>query len=335
MTNSDICGICAMGFYLPEKQVPLKELAQKAGIPEFVAEYAGARTVREAGPDEMPTDMAIRAARAALKNGDIDPASIDLIIYCGAGLPDYIMPSSAGRVQDAIGAKNAFGFDVVHGCCAMLTALEVAKAQIALNEGVKTVMLAAGDRWSGFTHHHSADSVFFGDGGGAVILKKDHPDLCPLRVEILTQGQFFDLWQIPAGGLRQPASQQTLDQGMHTYICADTERARHEFKEIYIPTMLGALNRVLGKCRLTPRQIDYFDMVNANLKVQEIVMKKMGLEPGKSSAEYLKRYGHFGGQDIFFNLDCAIGDQKVKKGDYILMLTTGIGFSWGAAVMQY
>ena len=66
------CGIAAMGFYLPEKEIPLLELAKKAGIPAFVADYAGARTVREAATDEFPSHMAIKAAETALKNGNID-----------------------------------------------------------------------------------------------------------------------------------------------------------------------------------------------------------------------------------------------------------------------
>lgn len=335
MKNNKLCGIAAMGFYLPEKRVPLKELAQKAGIPDFVAEYAGAETVREAGPDEYPSDMAAIAAKNALKNSSIDPLEIDLIIYCGAGVPDYIMPSAAGKIQHEIRAKKAFGFDLVQGCCGMLTGMQAAKAHIALNEGIDTVMLVTGDKWSAFTHFHSADSVFFGDGGGAVILKKGHPDLCPLGTEVLTKGEYNHLWSIPAGGLRHPASQDTVTKGMHTYICADPEQARHEFKDIYIPVMLETVHGALKKCSLSPEQIDWFDMVNANLRVQEIVQKNLGIPIEQSSADYLKSFGHFGSQDIFFNLDMAVREKRIKKGDYIVMLTTGIGFYWGSAVLQY
>lgn len=162
MINSE-CGIAAMGFYLPEKEIPLLELAEKAGIPAFVAEYAGTRTVREAAVDKLPSQMAIKAAEAALQNSEIDPEEIDLIIYCGVEVPDYIMPPSAGKVQDAIGANQAITFDLAQGCCGMLTGMQIAKAQINLNEGCNTVMLVTGDKWSQFTHHHAADSVFFGE----------------------------------------------------------------------------------------------------------------------------------------------------------------------------
>ena len=329
------CGIAAMGFYLPEKEIPLVELAEKAGIPAFVAEYAGARTVREAAADELPSQMAIRAAEAALQNGGLNPQEIDLIIYCGAGVPDYILPPSAGRVQDAIGANRAMAFDLAQGCCGMLTGMQIAKAQIVLNEGCNTVMLVTGDKWSQFTHHHTADSVFFGDGGGAIIIKKNHPDLQPIASKIITKGNYYDLWCIQAGGLRHPASNATLHQNMHTYQCIDPERARHEFKEIYIPVMAETVLEAMKKAGINREQVGFFAMVNANLKVQELLLAQLEIPVERSSANYLERFGHFGSQDTFFNLDLAVQDRKISKGDYIVMLTTGIGFSWGSAVIKY
>jgi len=329
------CGIAAMGFYLPEKEVPLLALAEKAGIPDFVAQFAGAETVREAAADEFPGEMAIKAAQAALNNGNMDPGDIDLIIYCGAGVPDYISPPSAGNIQQAIGAHRAAAFDLVQGCSGMLTGLQVAKAQIALGEGCDTVMLVTGDKWSQFTRHHSADSVFFGDGGGAVVLRKDHPDLKPLASEIITRGEYHDLWGVPAGGLRQPASSDTLKKDMHIYQCLDPERARHEFKEIYIPVMVETVREAMKKAGITSTDVAFFSMVNANLKVQELLLEQLAIPMVKSSATYLKRFGHFGGQDIFFNLDQAVRDRKISKGDSVVLLTTGIGFTWGAAVIEY
>lgn len=334
MTKS-MCGIAAMGFYLPEKEIPLLELAEKAGIPAFVAEYAGARTVREAATDELPSRMAISAAKAALQNGGINPRDIDLLIYCGAGVPDYILPPSGGRVQAAIGAGQAMTFDLMQGCGGMLTGMQIAKAQIHLDEGCDTVMLVTGDKWSQFTHHHSADSVFFGDGGGAIIIKKDYPKLQPLASEIISKGEYYDLWSVQAGGLRHPASGETLRQDMHTYRCSDPERARHEFKEIYIPMMVEAVSGAMTKAGIKAENVAFFSMVNANLKVQELLLAQLDIPMERSSADYLQRFGHFGSQDIFFNLDLALRDGRIKKGDYVVMLTTGIGFSWGSAVIKY
>lgn len=221
------------------------------------------------------------------------------------------------------------------GCCGMQTAMRTAKAQIALNEGCNTVMLATGDKWSQFTHHHTADSVFFGDGGGAIIIKKNHPDLQPVASETIIKGNYYDLWCIKAGGLRRPASMETLQKDMHTYQCIDPERARHEFKEINIPVMAEAVLKAMEKAGINKDQVVFFAMVNANLEVQTLLLDQLGIPVERSSANYLKRFGHFGSQDTFFNIDLAVKDKKISKGDYIVMLTTGIGFSWGSAVIKY
>ncbi|MEA2038834.1 MAG: 3-oxoacyl-[acyl-carrier-protein] synthase III C-terminal domain-containing protein [Thermodesulfobacteriota bacterium] len=335
MSKSNICGIAGMGFYMPEKEIPVKKLAEQAGIPEFVVEALGAATVREAAANEYPSDMAIKAARAALEKGGIDPLDIDLIIYCGAGVPDYIIPQTAGKIQYAIGAENAFGFDLSQGCCGMLTAIQLAKGYISIDEGITNVMLVTGDKWSQFTRFHSADSVFFGDGGGAAVISRGHHELFPLSTEIITKGEFYDLWCIQAGALRYPASEATLKKDMHTYVCLDRERARHEFKELYIPGLLHVVRGALKKCSLNPSDVSYFDMVNNNLKVQKAILKELGISVDASSARYLQKFGHFGAQDIFLNLDMAVREKKIKKGDIIVMLTAGIGFSWGSAVFQY
>jgi len=333
--NKPECGIAAMGFYLPEKEVALLDLAKRAGIPDFVAEFAGARTVREAAADELPSQMAIQAAETALRNGGIDPREIDLIIYCGAGVPDHILPSSSGKVQAAVNADRAMTFDLIQGCSGMLTAMQIARAQIALGEGCETVMLVTGDKWSQFTEHHSADSVFFGDGGGAVIIRKNHLQLQPVASEVISRGEYNDLWGIPAGGLALPASSATLAQEQHVYKCLDPERARHKFKELYIPMMVEVVAGALKKAGIKAEDVAFFSMVNANLKVQELLLAQLGIPMERSSGKYLQRFGHFGSQDIFFNLDLAVREDKIEAGDYVVMLTTGIGFSWGCAVIRY
>ncbi|MBW1644823.1 MAG: hypothetical protein JRJ56_00600 [Deltaproteobacteria bacterium] len=337
MANSEKagCGIAGLGFYLPAKKVPVLELAARAGIPEFVARFVGAETVREAEPAMLPTDMAIRAAAAALENAGLGPEEIDLIIYCGAGLGDYILPPSAGRIQDGIKAKNAACFDLGQGCGGMLTGLEVARGQLALGDGCETVLLVTGDKWSAFTEHHAADAVFFGDGGGAVIVRRGHQRLQPLTGHQVARGEYHDLWGIRAGGLRHPASAATVAANEHLYRCLDPQRARHEFKEIYLAVMLATVRETLEKAGLRSADIAYFSMVNANLKVQELLLEQLEIPLARSSAAYLRQYGHFGSQDIFFNLDLAIRDGRLQPGDLIVMLTTGIGFSWVCSLIRY
>ncbi len=328
-------GLAGFGFYLPEKVVPIRELAKKAGVHKMVVHFAGARTVREAGDDEYPSDMALKASRRALADAGISPDEIDLIIYCGAGLPDYVIPQTAGHLQRALGAQNAFTFDLVQGCSGMLSALQAAQAYFALDETINTILLASGDKWSQFTRHHVADSVFFGDGGGAVVVSRKSRDFVPLAFNIITDGTYYDLWRIEAGGTRHPISPEALRKGLHLYDCYDKGTAHGIFRDIYVPTIVRCVQGALNKCGLLPREVAYFDMVNANLKVLEVVAEALGIPLRRTSAKYLIQYGHFGSHDIFFNLDMARREGRIKKGDTVVLQSTGVGFTWASAVLRY
>ena len=328
-------GLAGLGFYLPEKAVPIRELAEKASVHRMVVRFAGARTVREAKDDEYPSDMALKASRRALEDAGVSPDQIDLIIYCGAGLPDYVIPQTAGHLQHGLGAKNAFTFDLVQGCSGMLSAFQVAQAYFSLDETIDTILLASGDKWSQFTRYHVADSVFFGDGGGAVVVSRKSRDFVPLAFNIMSDGTYYDLWRIEAGGTRHPISSEALRQGLHLYDCYDKETAHGIFRDIYVPTIVRCVQGVLNKCGLDPGDVAYFDMVNANLKVLELVAESLGIPIRRTSAKYLIRYGHFGSHDIFFNLEMARREGRIKKGDYIVLQSTGVGFTWASAVLRY
>ncbi len=333
--NKIDCGLTGFGFYLPNKEVSVHELAEKAGIPRIVADFAGARTVREAKEGELPSDMAITAAKAALRDADVTGDHLDLIIYCGAGLPDYVIPQTSGKIQHALGASRAFAFDLVQGCSGMLTALQTAKGYIALEEGIETVLLVSGDAWSRFTRHHAADSVFFGDGAGAVVVRKGAPDFQPLCFHIITNGEYYDLWRIEVGGLKHPVTPDALTRGLHYYDCYDRERAHGPFKDLYVPTIVRGIRGALEKCGLAPEDVAYFDMVNANLKVLQIVAETLGIPEERTSADYIRRFGHFGGYDIFFNLKQALEEDRLKKGDVIVLQSTGVGFTWACGILRY
>ncbi len=330
-----LCGLAGFGFYMPAKKVAVYELAQKAGIPRIVADFAGARTVREAEEGVLPSKMAIEAAREALKNAETLPEELDLIIYCGAGLPDYVIPQTSGHIQHALGARNAFAFDLGQGCSGMLSALQTAKGYISLEEGIETVLLVSGDKWSKFTRFHAADSVFFGDGGGAVVVSKKARDFRPLCFNVITDGTYYALWRIEMGGISHPPSPESMAKGYQYYDCWDKPRAHGEFKEIYVPTIIRGIKGALKKCGLRTDDVSYLDMVNANLKVLEIVADALSIPMTRTSAKYLIEYGHFGAHDVFLNLEMARREGRLKKGDIVVLQSTGIGFTWACAVLQY
>lgn len=328
------CGIRGLGFYLPEAELSVPALAQQAGLPDIVARFAGARTVRQADPSDTPSSLAILAARKALESAGVSAQDIDAVIWCGAAVPDYLMPTSAGLIQHALGIGHIQAFDVAQGCAAMLTALQVAHGLMALDSACRTVLVAGGDKWGAFTHHHNADSVFFGDAGGAFVLQAHHQSLQPIAYHTLTRGEYQPLWLLEAGGARTPASALTVAQGRHIYKCHDPATAHGAFKEIYVPTLVDVAKTTLTKAGLGVSDIAFFSMVNANLRVLELTSAGLGIPIERTSASYLEEFGHLGAPDVFFNVQRAIEDDRLQPGDHVLLLTTGIGFFWVSAVIK-
>ncbi len=322
-------GIKGFGFYIPEKRVSAKELGKNAGMHEKVIEYIGIDTVSEANEKELPSEMGVKAAEKAIKDANITPLQIDVIINCPAGLQDYIIPPISGYIQDKIGAKNAYCFDIVQGCCGMMTGLQIAKNFILSNDA-NTVLLISSDKWSAYTNYHSAEAVIFGDGAGAIIVNNNCENFFIKDFVFKTEGKFYNLYGIKEGGVKNLEVKSQIK-----YECLDIEMARGDFKKIYMPSFLEVIKKLLNKNRLKISDISYISMVNANLKLLEIICSELNFSLEKTSADYLKEWGHIGGFDIFFNIRLAEKDGKIKKGDKIILLNAGIGFTWGACLIQY
>ncbi len=321
-------GIKGMGFYIPEKRVNVKQLGEKAKMHPKVVEYIGAETVSEASQDDLPSKMGAKAAKEAIEDAGINPYEIDVIINCPAGLQDYIIPPVSGYIQYEIGAKNAYCFDIVQGCCGMLTGLQIAKNYI-LSGDANTILLVSSDKWSAFTDNHCAEAVIFGDGAGAIIVSVNSENYEIKDFIFKTEGKYFNLYGINEGGVKNI----NVKTGIK-YECLDVETARGDFKEIYMPSFIEVINKLLNKNRLKISDISYISMVNANLKLLEIICSQLNFPIEKTSADYLKKWGHIGGFDIFWNIYLAYKDKKIKKGDKIILLNAGIGFTWGACLIE-
>ena len=321
-------GIAGFGFYLPEKEISVKELGKKAGLPEVVVEYIGAEKVREASESELPSDMAVKAAMNAIENASVNPKEIDLIINCPAGLQDYVLPPVSGKIQHETGALNAVCFDIQQGCCGMLTALEIAYSYI-LSGRYNTILLVSSDKWSAYTEHHTAEAVMFGDGAGAAVVKKNTENFIIKDFLFKTAGKYFNLYGIERGGVK------SIEKGDIFYKCLYPDIARKEFKNIYISSFPEISEKILNKNGLKSENIKFLSMVNANLKLLEVVAGELNIDMFRTCKEYLVKYGHVGGFDIFFNILKGVEDGKINKGDTILLLNAGIGFTWGASLIQY
>ncbi|MEH7526474.1 hypothetical protein V7149_24890, partial [Bacillus sp. JJ1503] len=170
-------GILSTGIYLPEEYITGEEIALKAGIPQEIVEgKMGIKRKTIPGPEDHTCLMGIRAAEKAIKKANLDPLTIDLVIYIGEEYKEYPLWTAGIKLQEEIGALNACAFDVALRCGTTVMALKVAKNMMIADPAINTVLLAGGYRNGDFIDYHNPRTRFMynlGAGGGAIILQKD------------------------------------------------------------------------------------------------------------------------------------------------------------------
>ena len=171
-------GIVSTGIYIPESFITGAKIAELAGIPEAVVEgKMGIKKKPVPGPNDHTCEMGIKAARIAIEKAGINPLEIDLVIYIGEEYKEYLLWTAGIKLQEEIGATNAWAFDTALRCGTTVMALKLAKGLMLSDPAINTVLLAGGYRNGDFIDYKNPRTRFMynlGAGGGAILLKKGH-----------------------------------------------------------------------------------------------------------------------------------------------------------------
>jgi len=329
MTKTIHAAITGVGHYAPAKVLTNADLEKMVDTSdEWIRTRTGIRERRIAANDEMTSDMGVAAARAALAQAKLDPADVEAI-YVATCTPDMIFPSTACLIQAALGAKRAYGFDISSACAGFIMALDTAAAAVESGR-VRNALVIGAEKLSVVTDWTSRDTcVLFGDGAGAVVLQ---PSPRPgLRSSLLgVDGNQAEILYIPAGGCKQPSSEETVRAHRHAIHMS----GRETFK-IAVNTMQEAAQEAIARAGLTADQIDCMIPHQANYRIVDAVAKRLGPNVMYKVFLNLDRYGNTSAASIPIALSEAVAAGKVKSGDKILMVAFGGGLSWGGAVVEW
>ena len=329
MSQKTYAAIAWVGHYAPEKVLTNADLEKMVDTSdEWIQTRTGIRERRIAAADETSSAMGAAAARKALENARVSPEDVEAI-YVATCTPDMIFPSTACLIQAALGAQRAYGFDISSACAGFLMALDAAAAAIESGR-VQTALVIGSEKLSAVTDWTSRNTcVLFGDGAGAVVLKaSDRPGI---RSSLLgVDGNQADFLSIPAGGCKQPASAETVQNHLHTIHMA----GRETFKTA-VNTMLGAAQDAIARAGLTVADIDCMVPHQANMRIVEAVAKRLGAGVIEKVFLNLDRYGNTSAASIPLALSEAVAAGRIKSGDKILMVAFGGGLSWGGTVVEW
>ncbi|MBM4148129.1 MAG: ketoacyl-ACP synthase III [Lentisphaerae bacterium] len=320
--------IVGTGSYLPERVLTNADLEKIVDTTdEWIRTRTGILERRLARGDEVTSDMAAAAASRALESAGIAPTEVDLILVATI-TPDMPFPSTACYVQDKIGATNAFCMDVSAACSGFIYAMESARAHI-LAGGVKTALVIGAEKLSSVMDWEDrATCVLFGDGAGAVVLRESTDGRGILSSFMGSDGSLSHLLNLPGGGSRYPASEQTLKDRLHCIKMTGNEVFKHAVR-----CMCDAGNRALDRCGLTEDDVRWIVPHQANLRIIQAIASRLGGSIERFIVN-LDKVGNVSGASIPLALDEAVRDGRVKPGDKVLLVAFGGGFTWGAMLVE-
>ena len=313
--------IAGVGSALPQRRVDNAELAERVDTSDqWIVERTGIRSRYIAAEGETTASLATDAARAALADADIGANEIDLIVLATA-TPDQTFPSSATKVQAALGINDCVAFDVHAVCTGFLYAVTVADAMIRAGSG-RTALVIGAETFSRILDWEDRTTcVLFGDGAGALVLRAEDGDRGILATKLHADGRHNDLLFVDGG----PSTTGTVG------------KLRMKGREVFrhaVVNLADVLREVLSAAGLDPDDVDWVVPHQANARILDATAKKLGL-PSEKVVVTVDRHANTSAASVPLALDAAVKDGRIKRGDIVVLEAMGGGFTWGAAVLRY
>lgn len=314
------------GHYLPARVVENDEFAKTLDTSdEWIRTRTGIERRHFAAEGESTSDLATAAGRAALADAGLTGADLDAIILATA-TPDQTFPSTAVKVQNALGMRGGFAFDIQAVCAGFVFALAQADALIT-SGAVKRVMVIGAETFSrilDFTDRSTC--VLFGDGAGAIILEATEgegtsTDRGILATDLHSDGRYADLLYVDGG----PATTQTT---------GVVRMAGQEIFKHAVVKLAQTGSAALTRAGLTTADVDWLVPHQANLRIMTMTAHKLGM-PMEKVVVTVQDHGNTSAASIPLALSVARGEGRIQPGDVVLMEAIGGGLAWGAAVLRF
>ncbi|MCW0217591.1 MAG: ketoacyl-ACP synthase III [Prosthecobacter sp.] len=325
--------IIGTGSYMPEKILTNDDLSKFVETSdEWITSRTGIKARRIAADDQATSDLASEAARRAMAAAGVTPEEINLIVVATV-TPDMFFPSTACFVQKKIGASNAVCFDISAACSGFLYALQVARHFI--NIGNRTTALVIGaEKLSSLINWQDRNTcVLFGDGAGAVVIRRaeegtDAPGRV-LSTVMGSDGNLTDLLKVPGGASACPITEANVASRPNTIHMEGRETFKHA-----VTRMCQASEQALEMAGLTKDDIAMVIPHQANARIISVIAERLGVPPEKTFIN-LDQYGNTSAATIPVALDEAHRQGKIKRGDIVLLVAFGGGFTWASSVIKW
>lgn len=321
--------ITGTGSYAPEKILSNFDLEKMVDTSdEWIVTRTGIRNRHLVHDGLGSSDLAVSASQKALKNAGLEPQDIDIILLATV-TPDQPLPSTACLVQDKLGAKNAAVMDVVAACSGFVYNLSIARAMIQTGQA-ENVLVIGVETLSKLVNWQDRNTcVLFGDGcGAAVVQAKDEPGGI-LSTYLKSNGSLADLLMVPAGGCKVPLNSENIKNGARYINMAGPEVYKNAVK-----AMGEAGSAVLENTGLSGDDIKLMIPHQANIRIIDSTSKRLGIPMDRVYVN-IHEYGNTSAASIAIALDEVMDKKLINKGDKVLMVAFGAGFTWGSTIVEF
>ncbi len=324
--------ISALGCYTPPRVLTNQDLEKLVDTnDQWIMERTGIRERHIAEPEMATSDMAIAAARCALAQRGVDAKELDAIIVCTV-TPDHLFPSTACLVQNGIGAKGAWGFDLIAACSGFLYGLTVGAHLVAAGTHKKVLVVGSDTMSRIIDYTDRATCVLFGDGAGAMLIEAaDEGDDGAGFIDFLGEvdGSGGDFLKMPAGGSRRPASHETVDQRLHFVHQEGGQVFKYASRK-----MFEVCRDLLERNHLKVEDVGIMIPHQANKRIILAAGERLGIAPDRVMIN-IERYGNTTAGTLPLATRDAISEGRLKKGDIVLFAAVGAGYTVGASLWRW
>ena len=322
--------IASLATYVPPRVLTNAELEKMVKTSdEWILQRTGIRERHIVDPGVATSDLAAEASRKALEKAGVTAADIDFIVVATT-TPDTLFPSTACRVQDKIGATSAWGFDLFAACSGFTYALTTAANMVTTGGSKRALVIGADVMSSIIDYTDRTTCVLFGDGAGAAIVEPATEDgIGILDFENYIDGSGGDALCMPAGGSLRPASRETVDERLH-YVKQDGQAV---FK-FAVRNTEEACRRIMDRNKVTADDVALFISHQANRRIIMSAAEKLGV-PAEKVIINIERFGNTTAATIPLALNDAIEQNRVKKGDLLVLVSVGAGYTVGSVLLRW
>lgn len=321
----------SVGSYIPKNILTNEDLEKIVETSdEWITKRTGIKTRYIADKDESTSDLGLKAAKQAIQRAGLEPKNIDMII-CATISPDYFcMPSTACMIAKKLGVSNIPSFDISAACSGFIYALAMAKSFIESNMA-KNVLIVGAEKLSAIVDYTDRTTcVLFGDGAGAAIISAtENKEEAIIDVNISADGKYYDYLITPGCGTNRPCSEETLKE----HACFMKMKGNETFK-VAVKTLTSDVVEILERNGINSEKIDYFIPHQANYRILNAVAQALKLKDSQVVMT-VSKYGNTSSASIPMAMSDLYNENRLKKGDLMLLDAFGGGFTWGSAIVPF